>query len=102
MENGALSHYRDGIQNLERESSHVEVPGAANNADRAPCTTLASKFQTHFWVTCSKEKFEKLLCRSTASYLKLVNGKCVDKGTISSLQGRGVSAHTREFVSGPL
>ena len=35
VENGALSYYRDVIQNLERESSHVEVPGAASNADRA-------------------------------------------------------------------
>ena len=38
-----------------------------------------------FRVMCNKDKFEKSLCRSTASYLKLVNGKCVDKGTISSL-----------------
>ena len=34
---------------------------------------------------CNKDKIKKSLCRSTASYLKLVNGKCVDKGTISSL-----------------
>ena len=32
-------------------------------------------------------KIEKSLCHSTASYLKLVNGNCVDKGTISSLRG---------------
>ena len=32
-------------------------------------------------------KIKKLLCHSTTSYLKLVNGKCVDKGMISSLRG---------------
>ena len=33
----------------------------------------------HFWVMCNKKMIEKALCRSTGSYFKMVNGKCVDK-----------------------
>ena len=74
-----LSHYRDGMRNSERESSHGEVPDAADNADRASIVHDCTGFEVPdpFLVTCNKEKIERLLCRSTASYLKLVNGECV-------------------------
>ena len=34
---------------------------------------------TDFRVTCNKKTIDKALCRSTASYLKMVNGKYIDK-----------------------
>ena len=34
---------------------------------------------THFRVKCNKKMVKIVLWRSTASYLKMVNGKCVDK-----------------------
>ena len=78
-----IVHYRDGLRNSERQTSQVEVPDAANNADHA------SIVHDSYWPrrsrpifgsrTCNKEMIDKSLCCSTASYLKLVNGKCVDK-----------------------
>ena len=100
METRALSHYHDGIQNSESESSHEEVSDTADNVDRASIIIIATghKVQTDFRVTCNKEKIEKSLCRSTASYLKLVNVWIKARFQVCV----GVSAHAREFVSGHL
>ena len=56
METRELSYHRDGIQNLESDSSHGEVLDTADNADCASQSSLsmalvhllALKFQTHF------------------------------------------------------
>ncbi len=49
------------------------------------CHHNSALCSTHFGISCNKEKIKKSLCHSPASYLKLVNGTCVDKGTLSSL-----------------
>ena len=68
-----------GVRHLSTANFTVRVSDAITLAYN---NALVS---THFRVTCNKKTIDKVLCCSTASYFKMVNGKCVDKENLRLL-----------------